>query len=72
MTYHSLEQRLQNKMHRLFLVSTKGLTFLAFLFSLGKGKSKTEHIPTGEQLNLEGTDPRLLPGAQQFTSSIIA
>lgn len=35
----------------------KDLTFLAFLFSLGKGKSETEHIPTGQQQNMEGNWP---------------
>lgn len=39
-------------------MSMKGLTFLAFLFSLGKGKSETEHIPTGEQQKLEGNRPK--------------
>jgi len=57
MTYCSLEQRLQNKRHRVFLVSMKGLSFLAFLFSLKKGKSETEDIPKGEQQNLEGNQP---------------
>lgn len=46
-------------------MTTEGMTVLASLFSSVKSKSKTEHTPTSEQENPEGTSPRFLSSSHQ-------